>query len=385
VAITVYTDGACQGNPGPGGWAWAVVGGRFGAGPAEHTTNQRMEIEAVLEALRALADDPGPIEVVSDSTYVVNCFRDRWWEGWLAKGWVNSAKKPVANRDLWEPLIELVRQRGDVSFRWVKGHSGDVMNDLVDRLAVQAASTQRTRAGGGVADDLGPPDDAGAGRPVAGTPGVGGAAAAAAAATGGAATGAGTGGPHPDPWEEGGAYLAGRSLVVLGHRADQLGVPASAGEDHPVLEALRDHLGDLLAERSVDHPDLVVVSGLRTGAEMVAAEVAVEAGLPLVVVLPYPDPAAGWAPPVRSRFDVLSAAARDVVVLQPEPPDGGGARTASLRRRDAWFARWCDEAVVVWDGADEALGRLVRSLADRLGDDVTVVDPAELVLPHDPG
>jgi ribonuclease HI len=85
--------------------------------------------------------------VVSDSTYVVNCFRDRWWEGWLRRGWVNSARKPVANRDLWEPLVEAVRQRDDVTFRWVKGHSGDRMNDLVDMLAVEAAKTQRGRVG----------------------------------------------------------------------------------------------------------------------------------------------------------------------------------------------------------------------------------------------
>ncbi|MDQ1418435.1 MAG: ribonuclease, partial [Acidimicrobiaceae bacterium] len=65
----------------------------------------------------------GPLEVVSDSTYVVNCFRDRWWQGWMARGWTNSAKKPVANRDLWEPLVEAYRgEPGRVSFRWVKGH-----------------------------------------------------------------------------------------------------------------------------------------------------------------------------------------------------------------------------------------------------------------------
>ena len=76
--------------------------------------------------------------MVSDSTYVVNCFRDRWWQGWLERGWTNSAKKPVANRDLWEPLIGLYVDRGDVAFDWVKGHSGDRMNDLVDALAVAA-------------------------------------------------------------------------------------------------------------------------------------------------------------------------------------------------------------------------------------------------------
>lgn len=136
---TVFTDGACLGNPGPGGWAWAVVDGEYASGADVHTTNQRMEVTAVLEALQAL---PGPLEVVSDSTYVVNCFRDRWWEGWLRRGWVNSARKPVANRDLWEPLVDLYRDRGDVTFRWVKGHSGNRMNDLVDELAVAAARTQ---------------------------------------------------------------------------------------------------------------------------------------------------------------------------------------------------------------------------------------------------
>ena len=133
----VYTDGACSGNPGPGGWAWAVPEGPFASGADAHTTNQRMEITAAFEAVRTLGAEPGPVEVVSDSTYVVNCFRDGWWKGWLARGWVTSAKKPVVSRDLWEPLITIVNERGDISFRWTKGHSGDEMNDLVDRLAVE--------------------------------------------------------------------------------------------------------------------------------------------------------------------------------------------------------------------------------------------------------
>jgi ribonuclease HI len=132
----VYTDGACRGNPGPGGWGWAVPDGPEGSGHDPATTNQRMEVRAAYEAIKAL---DGPLVVVSDSTYVVNCFKNSWWTGWRARGWVNSAKKPVANRDLWEPLIDLVEARGDVTFRWVKGHSGDPMNDLVDRLAVAAS------------------------------------------------------------------------------------------------------------------------------------------------------------------------------------------------------------------------------------------------------
>ena len=139
--ITVYTDGACRGNPGPGGWAWAIPGGRFASGADPSTTNQRMEITAALEALRTLtADGASDVDVVSDSTYVVNCFKDRWWQGWQRRNWKNSQNKPVANRDLWEPLIELaVSSESNVTWRWVKGHSGDRWNDRVDELATMAA------------------------------------------------------------------------------------------------------------------------------------------------------------------------------------------------------------------------------------------------------
>ena len=138
--VVVYTDGACSGNPGPGGWAWAVApgGSPNGAGGEAGTTNQRMELAAVLEALRALAQPGRRIRVVSDSTYVVNCFRDGWWRNWRRNGWRNSQRQPVANVDLWEPLIDLAVAH-KVEFQWVKGHSGDPMNDLVDRLAVAAA------------------------------------------------------------------------------------------------------------------------------------------------------------------------------------------------------------------------------------------------------
>ncbi|HUC06309.1 MAG TPA: ribonuclease H [Acidimicrobiales bacterium] len=143
--VIVYTDGACRGNPGPGGWAWAVPGGPFASGADPATTNQRMEIMAVLDALRfqnALADPPQRVEVFSDSTYVVKCFNDRWWQNWQRRNWRNSQNKPVANRDLWEPLIEeVVGSAIDVAFRWVKGHSGDRWNDRVDELATQAADS----------------------------------------------------------------------------------------------------------------------------------------------------------------------------------------------------------------------------------------------------
>ena len=141
-ATFVYTDGACSGNPGPGGWAWAIDRDRFASGSERPSTNQRMEIRAALEAVTAI---DGPLVVVSDSTYVVNCFRDQWWDGWLKRGWTTSAKKPVANRDLWEPLVLAVKERGDIAFQWVKGHSGHEMNDLVDELAV-AASLDKAKA-----------------------------------------------------------------------------------------------------------------------------------------------------------------------------------------------------------------------------------------------
>jgi ribonuclease HI len=103
-----------------------------------------MEVLAVIDALRANADDP--IEIVSDSNYVVKCFVDKWHVGWLRRGWKNSQGQPVANRDLWEELFELALYSGrTVTFSWVKGHSGDLMNDFVDALATEAADTQRGR------------------------------------------------------------------------------------------------------------------------------------------------------------------------------------------------------------------------------------------------
>jgi ribonuclease HI len=140
----VYCDGSCLGNPGPGGWAWAVPDGPYASGAEAHSTNQRMEITAALEALRAQhTEEPsGSVEVISDSTYVVNCFRQRWWEGWQRRNWKNAQGKPVANRDLWEPLFGMALSTDvEVKWQWVRGHSGDHWNDVVDRLALEAASS----------------------------------------------------------------------------------------------------------------------------------------------------------------------------------------------------------------------------------------------------
>ena len=128
-------------------WAWALApsGERTGSGGERNTTNQRMELTAAFEALKTnvpIAEaEMKRLIIVSDSTYVVNCFKDRWWVKWKANGWRNAKKEPVANDDLWKPLIAFYEslptaQRPD--FQWVKGHSGDPMNDLVDQIAVQA-------------------------------------------------------------------------------------------------------------------------------------------------------------------------------------------------------------------------------------------------------
>jgi ribonuclease HI len=124
MSIIIYTDGACSGNPGPGGWAWAVA--------------PKGEPNAVGNESPSTKIDE-PILIRSDSTYVVHCFRDKWWMGWQRRGWKNSQRQPVANRDLWEPLIDLVNKRGDISFEWVKAHNGEPMNELVDQLAVAAS------------------------------------------------------------------------------------------------------------------------------------------------------------------------------------------------------------------------------------------------------
>ncbi len=330
----VYTDGACLGNPGPGGWAWAVPGGRFASGAAAATTNQRMEIQAALEAVRSL---DGPLVVVSDSTYVVNCFRDRWWEGWLARGWMNKAKKPVANRDLWEPLIEAVRaDPARVTFRWVKGHSDDPANDLVDRLAVEAARTQTGRTGDGPPDSLGPAD----------TPRVG---------------------VEVDP-----RLPDGHLLAVIGHKPPELG-----GYDaNPVADAVRARLAEVLAAKRQLDPDLVVLTGLGLGSEQLAAQAASEVGVPYVAVLPYPDPDSQWPSSSRTAFRALVDGAQSTVVLQAKAPATKQLAGAALRRRDAWLARHAQEALAVWDGADPSVGRALRALQDSLGeDDVWVVAP----------
>lgn len=137
--IIVYTDGACSGNPGPGGWGALI---RIDeevielSGGEENTTNQRMEMKAPIEALCSLANN-SRVEVYSDSAYLVNGFTQRWIDRWKKNGWRTSKGEPVKNRDLWEKLSELT-QRHQITWHKVKGHSTDRDNCRCDQLAREA-------------------------------------------------------------------------------------------------------------------------------------------------------------------------------------------------------------------------------------------------------
>jgi ribonuclease HI len=139
--LEVYTDGACAGNGlrprAPGGWSAVFSDGRRLSGGEAATTNQRMELLAAIHALREVPEGAS-VTVYSDSAYLCNAFADDWFSGWIRRGWRNSRNEPVANRDLWEELLALARRR-DVQWRKVRGHAGNRLNELADRLAVEAA------------------------------------------------------------------------------------------------------------------------------------------------------------------------------------------------------------------------------------------------------
>ncbi len=142
--VELWTDGACSGNPGPGGWAVVLKMGdheRELVGHDPRTTNNRMELRAVVEGLRALTK-PCRVLVHTDSAYVRNAVRNRWIDGWQRNGWRTKAKTPVANRDLWEDLLEAMHEQ-DVEWIPVKGHAGVELNERCDRLAVEAAQAAR--------------------------------------------------------------------------------------------------------------------------------------------------------------------------------------------------------------------------------------------------
>jgi ribonuclease HI len=149
--VTLFCDGSCLGNPGPGGWAALLVVVKDGkkkekmlTGGAPQTTNNRMELTAPIEGLRALKR-PCEVDVVTDSSYVVKGMTE-WIRGWIAKGWKNSQKKPVENKELWEALLD-ASSAHKVTWRWVKGHAGHVENERVDVAAREVAAVYKAQGG----------------------------------------------------------------------------------------------------------------------------------------------------------------------------------------------------------------------------------------------
>ena len=142
--VDIYTDGACKCNPGPGGWGAVIVYGKIEkelSGGEELTTNNRMELMAVISALEALKE-PCDVTLTSDSKYVIDAIEKKWVYGWRERGWVKSDKKPALNPDLWQRLLSLLEVH-KVSFVWVKGHAGHPYNERCDALACAVAETFR--------------------------------------------------------------------------------------------------------------------------------------------------------------------------------------------------------------------------------------------------
>ena len=135
--VIVYTDGACSGNPGPGGWGAVLLYGEHRkeiSGGEPRTTNNRMELTAGIEALKLLKQ-PCAVELYSDSKYVIDALEKGWAKGWKKRGWVKSDKKPALNPDLWEVLLELT-QVHQLKYHWVKGHASNPLNNRCDEMAV---------------------------------------------------------------------------------------------------------------------------------------------------------------------------------------------------------------------------------------------------------
>jgi len=143
--VTIYTDGACSGNPGPGGWGAILVAGgkeRELSGGEALTTNNRMELTAAIRALEALRR-PSAVDLYTDSQYVQLGISE-WIKGWKARGWTTASRQPVKNEDLWRRLDEL-RAGHEIRWHWVKGHAIDPLNNRVEALAVAAMAPFRGR------------------------------------------------------------------------------------------------------------------------------------------------------------------------------------------------------------------------------------------------
>lgn len=338
--LRIYTDGACSGNPGPGGWAWASSPTHFASGGDPATTNNRMELLAVL---RAIEDNPGrPLVIVMDSTYVKDGL-EKWSINWKRNDWKTKDKKPVKNQEIWKPLVAARDARDDLTFEWVKGHSGDRMNDLVDQLAVEQRDAFRASAGGPSAPSSGggklldlPPEE-----------------------------------QRAERRRRDGRIPSGHLLLVAGHAPPELG----GWDPNPTADSVRDRLAELIDGFARITPDLVVVTGLRPGAEQLAAEAAIRADVPYVAVLPFADPDRALPAERQARFRDLVGRAREVVQLEKKSPTDKDGFAKAMRRRDVWLANAADQAILVWDQVDNRFDRLFADLDARLGPELSVLLP----------
>jgi len=286
--------------------------------------------------------NPGTLRVKCDSKYVVDCFVQGWHKRWAANGWKTASRKPVENQDLWQPLLEAYHEReGQISFEWVKGHGSDPTNDVVDRLATEAARTQAGRSGTKPPTALGEPDTKGPGRA-----------------------------PATDARLSG---VSGWRVLALGLRP-----PAIGGYDptNPVAVAVRRKLKEALTGWLAIHPDVVVLTGLGLGAEQLVAEAATQAGVPYVAVLAYPDPGSAWPGSTRQRYRrLLSGAAANFTLSNTQPRSKQEAGMAAGKRDRALIAA-THGALVVWDWQDRRLGEQIAALERRIADDVWVIPPS---------
>jgi uncharacterized phage-like protein YoqJ len=213
------------------------------------------------------------------------------------------------------------------------------MNDVVDRLATEAARRQLGRRGNEPPVDLGPADEVTR--------------------------------PSAKPATASNAP-AGFRVVVLGHRPPELG---GYGEN-PIATAARERMAEILRALRAVHPDLVVLTGLGLGAEQLGAEAAAEAGVPYVAVLAFPDPDSVWPAASRAAFRLLADAAHDTIVLSDTAPASKQAAGIAIGKRNAWLLNHAHAAIAVWDGQDRSLRDEVRALERRIPDDVWIVPPS---------
>jgi ribonuclease HI len=315
-----------------------VPGGAYASGAEAATTNNRMELAAVLVALQVVT---GPVVVFSKSKYVVDGFNQRWYVGWEERGWRNAKREPIANQDLWQPLVALFRARtGELAFRWVKGKATTPTGELVDRMAVEAATTQVGRHGDTPPTALSPAEWPTRQR----------------AATSRYATG---------------DAPAGHRVMVFGHRPGELG---GYGET-PVAATVRRRITEILRGLRAVYPDLLVLTGLGLGAEQLGAEAAAAAGVPYVAVLAFPGQEKVWTLDNRTFYHGLVDAAAATVVLSVEEPATKQAAGKAIGLRNEWMITHAHAAVVVWNGQDATLGAVTRALQRRIPDDVWVVAP----------